>query len=244
MVVWNVFKSIQLLNRNMHSQKGASRQHTGLQADIFVSKICRLGTPMVQAFLIPINLANSSSLKIRPKSSRTCRSKFNQVNVSESVRIPPTICFDLRLSLTFKVGRTGAGKSSIALALLRAIKTTGKVYYDGIATDTINLDALRSNITLIPQQPELIHGTLRENLDPFEQHDDTALYDALRAAGLFSLQSEADENRLTLDGDIASGGGDLSVGQRQILALARAIVRQSKLLILDEGTLESGILIR
>ncbi len=76
---------------------------------------------------------------------------------------------------------------------------------------------------------------MRQNLDPFSQHDDAVLNDALRAAGLFSLQSETDEGRITLDSQISSGGGNLSVGQRQILALARAIVRQSKLLILDEG---------
>jgi len=72
-------------------------------------------------------------------------------------------------------------------------------------------------------------------LDPFEQHDDATLNAALRAAGLFSLQSEDDEARLTLDSDISGGGTNLSVGQRQIIALARAIVRNSKLLILDEG---------
>ena len=65
--------------------------------------------------------------------------------------------------------------------------------------------------------------------------DDAELNDALRAAGLFSLQKETDEGRITLDSPISSGGSNLSVGQRQILALARAIVRQSKLLILDEG---------
>ena len=74
-------------------------------------------------------------------------------------------------------------------------------------------------------------------MDPFEQHDDATLNDALRAAGLFSLQEELEEARLTLDSNIASGGGNLSVGQRQVLALARAIVRESKLLILDEGEL-------
>ena len=84
-------------------------------------------------------------------------------------------------------------------------------------------------------KPELISGTLRQNLDPFSQFDDATLNDALRSAGLFSIQADDDEGRLTLDSVISNGGGNLSVGQRQILALARAIVRQSKLLILDEG---------
>ena len=97
------------------------------------------------------------------------------------------------------VGRTGSGKSSLTLSLLRLIPSDGTVYYDGIATNRINLDALRSNITIIPQQPELLSGSLRQNLDPFQEHEDATLNAALQASGLYSLQTDDTDGRIGLD---------------------------------------------
>lgn len=84
-------------------------------------------------------------------------------------------------------------------------------------------------------QPELVSGTIRQNLDPFAEHDDVDLNDALCSAGLFSLQNKDLGHKLGLETPVSGAGQNLSVGQRQILALARAIVRRTKLVILDEG---------
>ncbi|KAJ7069872.1 P-loop containing nucleoside triphosphate hydrolase protein, partial [Mycena amicta] len=134
------------------------------------------------------------------------------------------------------VGRTGSGKSSLTLALLRFIPTEGRIYYDNLRVDKINLDSLRSNIAIIPQVPELLAGTLRSNLDPFGAHEDSVLNDALRGAGLFSLRIDGQTSGLTLDSVVAREGGNLSLGERQIVAMARAIVRRSPLVVLDEAT--------
>ncbi|KAI8853864.1 P-loop containing nucleoside triphosphate hydrolase protein [Chytridium lagenaria] len=132
------------------------------------------------------------------------------------------------------VGRTGAGKSSILVALLRLVEnSSGSVNIDGLDTSTIPLARLRSSVSVIPQDPVLFSGTIRSNLDPFSQYSDDAIWKALEKS---DLKQSISENPEGLDTVVTENGENFSTGQRQLICLARALLKSSKIILLDEAT--------
>ncbi|CAN9499822.1 unnamed protein product [Ophioblennius macclurei] len=132
------------------------------------------------------------------------------------------------------VGRTGAGKSSLTNCLFRIIEAAeGRILIDGIDIATLGLHDLRSNLTIIPQDPVLFCGTLRMNLDPFDKSSDEEIWRVLELSHLKDFAAGLKEG---LQHEVSEGGENLSVGQRQLVCLARALLRKSRILILDEAT--------
>lgn len=131
------------------------------------------------------------------------------------------------------VGRTGDGKSSIISALVRMPEAEGEIFIDGVCITGVQLQESRKCISVLGQSPVLFSGSLRKNLDPLEEYTDDELWSAIKEVKLTSLVENLDGQ---LDHQLFEGGENLSTGERQLICLARTLLKRSKIVILDEPT--------
>ena len=216
----------------------------------------------VQEYMAPSQEASAIVESYRPPAGWSHQGEIQVQNlVMQYAPDEPAMIHDILLHVSPRekiriVGRMGAGKSTLAVAFFRFMEMiSGKLEIDGVDILRIGVHDLRSNLTIIPQDPVLFSGTVRSNLDPFQEHDDAALWAALKRVHLVSDTTSPDptssSNGATsnnnnngfgnLDSEVKENGSNFSQRQRQLIGFARAILMNSKIIIMDEAKIQATI---
>ena len=160
---------------------------------------------------------NNYSVRYRPNTPLVLKNLSFEIKPKEKIGV---------------VGRTGSGKSTLCLCMFRLLEAyNGKISIDDMDISEIGLEMLRKNLTIIPQEPTIIEGTLRENVDPSNVYNDQQIIDVLIDVGLEDFMKDK-----TLDYEIENNGNNISIGEKQLICIARALIKKSKIILMDEAT--------
>ena len=160
---------------------------------------------------------NNYSVRYRPNTPLVLKNLSLEIQPKEKIGV---------------VGRTGSGKSTLCLCMFRLLEAyNGKICIDDMDISEIGLEMLRKNLTIIPQEPTIIEGTLRENVDPSNVYNDQQIINVLNDVGLDEFMKDK-----TLDYEIENNGNNISIGEKQLICIARALIKKSKIILMDEAT--------
>ena len=160
---------------------------------------------------------NNYSVKYRPNTPLVLKNLTFEILPKEKIGV---------------VGRTGSGKSTLCLCIFRLLEASnGSISIDDIDISDIGLEILRKDLTIIPQEPTIIEGTLRENVDPSNYYSDEQIIDVLKDVGLEEFMEDKSLNYM-----IESNGNNISIGEKQLICIARALIKKSKIILMDEAT--------